>query len=295
LISIPLRGFTWPRWIDEAFGLVNLPADPSLFTVVLLFVLGSALRRRIRFAMWVVFAFQVIAVLVGGLLIAAVIAGHARDVEIQGSNSGVILGLRIFEGFVGLALCVMLVKARDAFPARLVRGSRVRALAVLLGGLAVSATVAIILTQAFPRDLEPGWQRVAWPLRAAIGQLPDEHSTAFHGHHGHHWIAILAGVISAISLIAAAMVFLRSARAKQFVGAQEELEVRRLVLEGGDCGERGGRGSLRGGRPSGDGSRRRSDHRYRYFHLGRPHDGPGTSCRGTRAARRLHHGDSPAR
>ena len=235
LISIPLRGFTWPGWVDEAFGLVNIPPDPSLFTVVLLFVLGSALRRRIRFAMWVLFAFQVIAALIAVAIVAALLFSESVDVDIPGAASrDVRVGLLLFEGVVGLALCVLFIKARTAFPARLVRGSRIRALAVLIGGLALSAIIATALTEAFPRDLSPGWQRIAWPLRAAIGQLPDESSKAFHGHHGHHWIAALAGVISAAALIGAAIVFLRSARAKQFVEAQDELELRRLILESGE-------------------------------------------------------------
>ena len=235
LISIPLRAFRWPDWVDEAFGLVNIPPDPSLFTVVLLFVLGSALSRRIRFAMWVVFAFQVIAALIAVAIVAVLLFSEPVDVDVPGAASrDVRVGLLLFEGVVGLALCVLFIKARTAFPARLVRGSRIRALAVLIGGLALSAIIATALTEAFPRDLSPGWQRIAWPLRAAIGQLPDESSRAFRGHHGHHWIGALAGVVSAAALIGAAIVFLRSARAKQFVEAQDELELRRLILESGE-------------------------------------------------------------
>ena len=105
---------------------------------------------------------------------------------------------------------------------------------MLVGGLIVSALVAIALTEAFPNNLEPGWERIGWPLRAAIGQLPPDNSNVFHGHQGPHWIAVLAGVISAAALIFAAIVFFRSGRAKDFVGPQDELEIRRLVLETGE-------------------------------------------------------------
>jgi lysyl-tRNA synthetase, class II len=234
LVSLPFRGLSWTEWVDEAFGLVNLPTDPSLFTIVLLFVLGNALSRRIRFAMWVVFAFQVLAVVIAAVVAAVLITGHSVTTDGNDVATRIRTVLVLIEGVTGLALAIALVRARDAFPARLVRGSRLRALAVLVGGVVLSAAVSIVLTQAFPGTLSPGWQRVLWPIRSAIGQVPDENSTAFHGHHGMHWIAALAGVISAAGLVAAAMVFLRSARAKQFITAHDELDLRRLILETGE-------------------------------------------------------------
>ena len=81
LISIVING-AWAEWIDEIFGLVNLPTDASLFTVVLLFVLGNALSRRIRFALWIViFIFQLFAFILGLLLadLPAVWADPARS------------------------------------------------------------------------------------------------------------------------------------------------------------------------------------------------------------------------
>ena len=234
LISIVING-AWAEWIDEIFGLVNLPTDASLFTVVLLFVLGNALSRRIRFALWIViFVFQLFAFLLGLLLAIYLLSGQIGEITINGTSDRVRLGLTVFEGVTGLVLGILLWKARSAFPARLGRGSRLRALLVFVGGLIVSALVAIGLTAAFPNNLEPGWERIGWALRAAIGQLPPPNSTVFHGHHGPHWIAVIAGIISAAALILATIVFFRSARAKEFVSPQDELEIRRLVLETGE-------------------------------------------------------------
>ena len=89
LISIVING-AWAEWIDEIFGLVNIPTDASLFTVVLLFVLGNALSRRIRFALWIViFMFQLFAVLLG-LLLADLLTVRAerRDHDQQHLRSG---------------------------------------------------------------------------------------------------------------------------------------------------------------------------------------------------------------
>jgi lysyl-tRNA synthetase, class II len=234
LISIVING-PWADWIDEVFGLVNLPTDASLFTVVLLFVLGNALSRRIRFALWIViFVFQLIAFLLGLFVAIYLLSGQTGTITINNDSTRIRLGLVVFEGATGLVLGVLLWRARSAFPARVGRGSRWLALLVLAVGIAVSAVVAIGLTQAFPADLRPGSERILWPLRAAIGQLPAQNSNIFHGHHGHHWIAVLAGVMSAAALVLAAIVFLRSARAKDFVSPQDELDVRRLVLESGE-------------------------------------------------------------
>jgi len=234
LISIVITG-AWAEWIDEIFGLVNLPTDASLFTVVLLFILGNALSRRIRFALWIViFIFQLFAFILGLLVAIYLLSGQSGEITINNTSDRIRLGLTVFEGVTGLVLGILLWKARSAFPARLGRGSRLQALLVLIGGLIVSAVVAIGLTAAFPNNLEPGWERIGWPLRAAIGQLPTENSRVFHGHQGYHWIAVIAGIISAAALILAAIVFFRSSRAKDFVSPQDELDIRRLVLETGE-------------------------------------------------------------
>jgi len=234
LISIVITG-AWAEWIDEIFGLVNLPTDASLFTVVLLFILGNALSRRIRFALWIViFIFQLFAFILGLLVAIYLLSGQSGEITINNTSDRIRLGLTVFEGVTGLVLGILLWKARSAFPARLGRGSRLQALLVLIGGLIVSAVVAIGLTAAFPNNLEPGWERIGWALRAAIGQLPTENSRVFHGHQGYHWIAVIAGIISAAALILAAIVFFRSSRAKDFVSPQDELDIRRLVLETGE-------------------------------------------------------------
>src|SRR3954452_15781135 len=63
LVSLILRPLRWPRQVDDVFGLVNLPVGPSLFSIALLFVIGGAVRRRIRFAWWLLLGFQTIAAL----------------------------------------------------------------------------------------------------------------------------------------------------------------------------------------------------------------------------------------
>src|SRR5947209_2696474 len=60
LLSIPLRSLGWPDAVDDVFGLLNLPAEPNLFVVVLMLVTAGALRRRLHVALAAVIVFQVV-------------------------------------------------------------------------------------------------------------------------------------------------------------------------------------------------------------------------------------------
>jgi lysyl-tRNA synthetase class 2 len=83
LVSLILRPVRWIRWIDDLFGLLNLPAGPSLFSTVLLFVVGGAVRRRMRVSLWLLLAFQALAVLdlLGVLLQLALNEDEARAIR----------------------------------------------------------------------------------------------------------------------------------------------------------------------------------------------------------------------
>lgn len=97
LISIPLGQLGRPNLIDRVFDLINLPVAPSLFTAVLLFALGSALRRRIRFAFRVLLVFQMFAVALG---VVAFVRGPlvldvaGLDVTVHARTSAVLAGGR---------------------------------------------------------------------------------------------------------------------------------------------------------------------------------------------------------
>jgi lysyl-tRNA synthetase, class II len=231
LIGIPLHGWRWTHWVNNTFDLFNVPAAPSLFTGLLLFVMGSALRRRLRAAMITVLIFQIV-VFVFEVLIAAIAVANWNDLHTSLDISRVDAVLTVVSAVIAAVIIGLLWKSRSAFPARLARGSRLRSLIVLIGGLATSVVVTAALTEAFPRNLHGTSERVHWAVRSALGIATDP--KRLHGHYGHHWISVLAGLLSALALLAAIGVFLRSARAKQYLGAQDELAVRRLVIEGGE-------------------------------------------------------------
>lgn len=230
LLSLVLRPFRWARRIDDLFGLVNLPVGPSLFSIVLLFVIGGAVRRRIRFAWWLLLAFQTLAGLYLLGVLATVLVNHndARDIS----------PLDAIELVLNAALTVLLVvllwRSRQAFTSRLEPGARWLALGVLVAGLALSITVSILLTLTFPAELHGPEHKFGWAVRVSLGLEPAGTEVGWNGQHGHHWIAAVAGLLSALALIAAALIFLRSARAKTYLTSQDELEIRRLLLQHGE-------------------------------------------------------------
>jgi lysyl-tRNA synthetase, class II len=230
LVSLILRPLRWPRRIDDLFSLINLPVGPSLFSIALLFVVGGAVRRRIRFAWWLLLAFQTIAALylVGVLSAYLVNLQDARDLR----------PMDAVELFVNAGLTVPLVAllwlSRRAFSSRLEPGARWPALTVLASGLLASITLAVLLDLTFPDRLTGIGRKLSWSVRVALGVEPSSTEVGWHGEHGHRWVAALAGLVSAIALVSAAVIFLRSARAKSYLTAQDELDLRRLLLQSGD-------------------------------------------------------------
>jgi lysyl-tRNA synthetase class 2 len=230
LVSLILRPVRWIRWIDDLFGLVNLPAGPSLFSTVLLFVVGGAVRRRMKVSLWLLLAFQAVAVLnlLGAVFQLVIDLDDAREIRpVEAAELAVNAPLTVL-------LVVLLWRSRDAFSSRLEPGARWRALAVLVAGLIVSLSVTLALTLSFPDTLTGIGRQLVWAVRVSFGVEPSATEVGWHGQHGHHWIAAVSGLLSALALVLAALIFLRSARAKAYLTAQDELEVRRLLLHAGE-------------------------------------------------------------
>ena len=130
-------------------------------------------------------------------------------------------------------LIPVLISLRGVFPARLYPAARRAAALVLVGGAAVSAVVSLSLTWAFPGSLSSAGERVLWALRVVGGVDIGRMDANGVLHRGHHWIAAIVAVLSALSLLGATAIFLRAARVKRFLSAQDELDVRRLLREHG--------------------------------------------------------------
>nr|WP_183323112.1 bifunctional lysylphosphatidylglycerol synthetase/lysine--tRNA ligase LysX [Flexivirga oryzae] len=241
LISVPLHGNIVVDIVDDTLGLLNVPAEPSLFTVCLLFVLAGAVRRRLRFAYWIVVLLMALSVLSSLLLLLGAVfrqdifqdsrlSGFDRDyhafVTSVPASAGALL--------IGIIVLVIVTLSRSAFPARLAPGSRVAAAVVLVTGLAASLGITFAITLAAPDTLHGTGEIARFAVRSAFGFTSDSSTPGLHEHSGHSWVYGLAGIISTVALLLASLVFVRSGRGGQFQTADEELAIRRLLLLHGE-------------------------------------------------------------
>jgi lysyl-tRNA synthetase class 2 len=215
--------------VDDVFALVNLPVGPSLFSAVLLFIVGGAVRRRMRAAWWLLVGFQAVSVGYTAMVLtrAAALAEFTEGVPTRAALATSI------NAVLTVAALVMLVFGRTAFTAPFPAGARTRALLVLTAGIAVVLTTSLTLTWLAPGTLSDGRHRVDWAVRVVFGLRPDRSDVGWAGQSGHPWVAEVAGLLSGLVLIAAAVVFVRARRGKEFMTAQDELALRGLLARHG--------------------------------------------------------------
>lgn len=242
LITIPLRGSLIGRLGADLLGLLNIPAAPSFFVAGFLAILAGGVRRRLRAAhTWLV----VLAAL--SLLSSIVLVVNSQadpsfldDLKERGLNHEYVL-VRMSTPFsvialiIGLVSFALLLSCRRQFPARLSKNAVGAALGVLLGGLFFSFLVTFMLSLRMGGSLQGVGERVVWSLRSAFGiDSAPGNSAVLQGHSGPPWLYGLAGVLSAAALLLAFLVFYRSGRQAEATTADEELVIRRLLLEYGE-------------------------------------------------------------
>ncbi|MEO7126018.1 MAG: bifunctional lysylphosphatidylglycerol synthetase/lysine--tRNA ligase LysX [Nakamurella sp.] len=235
-VSIPLRGhhWSWPLTVDMAFGVLNVPAEPSLFTAAVMFLMAAALRRRLRAALVVVVVFEVAIALAQ---LAAAILRLTNDELVRAAGVHIGQGRLVYlavSGLAGVLVVVVVWSCRASFPARLRARAWWTALIALLAGILASAGITLVLTEAYPGALSEG-SRIWWSVRIALGAITDlEGVPVVRGAIGTHWVATVGGLLSALAVLGAVWVFTRSARASQLLSAADEIGVRRLLQSHGD-------------------------------------------------------------
>ena len=226
----------------DVLGVLNIPSEPSLLIVALLLVLAGAVRRRLRAAHTVVLVLMALNV-VGTLIVLVERAGGDFDPPRGlpwGGFTHYYLVLRNTLWFnlvslvVGAAVLVLVWRARPWFVARLAPYSRRAAVYVLLAGLLISLGVTTLLTFVFPRQLSGAGEKLAWAIRSTFGVTTPPDTPGFNGHLGHLGVYSLAGLMSTAALVLALLVLWRSSRGTQHTSSDDELAIRRLLLEYGE-------------------------------------------------------------
>lgn len=233
LAAWPLGRFTSGRsWLEVVGDVLNLPLAYGLFGSVLLFLLTGALLRRKRFGVWIVIGLQLSGVLLALAVAIRSMAGHnvlpLRFLETDPGANVVTYAGGVFGLFAGYALW----RARPAFPARRSPGSRWATLITLIVGLSFSMALGIVLAELFDGSFDQPLRPVVQGVRAALG-LNGLSGLPPGMRHLPGWITWLTSTVSALVLLVAIGVFLRSGRAKQMIDGQAELDIRRLLLSDG--------------------------------------------------------------
>ncbi len=213
------------RELALLLSVTNVPVIPGLFSAVLVGLVASGFLRRRRIALWFVIVFWQLPS--AGIMALAVLL-DALDPS-AGVLDGVHWSTWVGAG-VGLVLTVLLIAARSAFPARIAPGAWWRAAGVVLTGILTATGVVWALLQVVPNTLPGQWQRVLDGLSVSLGLNPHEEPFALSGAApvGLAWIA---GGISGLGLVAAVVVYLHAGPGESARTAEDELAVRRLLLE----------------------------------------------------------------
>jgi lysyl-tRNA synthetase class 2 len=219
----------WTHYVDTAFNIVGIPVQGSLFIAALWFVLSGGLRRRLRLMHVVTCVVVAISALDNVVACLQRTAGVPGDTELPTGYAWL-----IYPAAVGSVLaCGVLISAYRVFDARLSPGSMRSAVAVLVGGLVTSYVVCTALAFAFPLGLTGNREKLGFGLMSALGTARAATHDLLVTDDGPHWVFALGGLISGGVLVLTILVFSRSARARQFVSAEDELQVRRLLLAHG--------------------------------------------------------------
>ncbi|WP_446665128.1 bifunctional lysylphosphatidylglycerol synthetase/lysine--tRNA ligase LysX [Flexivirga sp. B27] len=241
LLGVALHDNRVVSIIEDVLGLVNVPAEPSLFIVCLLFVLAGAVRRRQRFGHTVVVALMFLSVLSSLVLLLGSVFHQdwLQDSRLSGFDRDyhsfvTSVPVTAVSFVVGLGVLVVVAASRSNFPARLAPGSRLAAAVVLVLGLLVSFLVTFAVSATADNTLRGTGEVARFAFRSTFGLISDESTPGLHGHAGHAWVYGLAGIMSTVALLLASLVFVRSGRGSQFQSADEELAIRRLLLLHGE-------------------------------------------------------------
>ncbi len=215
-------------WLEDLFGIVNVPVAHSLISVSGLAVLTFTLIGRKRVGLVLVAAAQVL-----GIYAAAASLGTWGPQTVapdwSGETGSHVLDIAsIVGGVVMLWWCFHL---RRAFPARLQPGSWLQAATGLVTGLLAAVGVTWVLLELnVPGSVPVRWHLIGAALGRSLGDadLIDRATLSAVPE----WIPQITSVVVSITLLLSVWLFLRSARLVNAWSPERELTIRRLLADG---------------------------------------------------------------
>ena len=201
---------------DDPLSFLTIPVVPSLVYAAVLFVVGVAVRRRLRAAWWLVTVWWLVVPEVGR--VATIVAG--RHVVLAS------IGLAL----AGAAL-VLMVRARPAFVARHVAGNVGLAAVVLVlsGGVVLLGGAALISALGTSPGLDSSAAYVWGTIITDIGRIDPHHEVVVP------WgVRIVVDLAGAAVVLTAAVLLFRAPKDTRTLEVADEAQVRTLLRDFGD-------------------------------------------------------------
>ncbi|MEO7446748.1 MAG: bifunctional lysylphosphatidylglycerol synthetase/lysine--tRNA ligase LysX [Humibacillus sp.] len=225
LLTLFARRGPQPGFLDQAYGVVNVPVAPTFVSVVVLGLMTRALMGRKRIGLWLVAAFQVFGLYLG---VVEQIPGRLFPMSELWRTRGD-LGRVVDAASVVLAVValVWLWRLRHHFTGRLQRGSWWLSLGALLVGSAATFGVAWLLLGAVgvPRSYA---RAVVGTVIAALGGV-GRRSFEFIPP----WVVEVVALSAGVTILAAVALFLASSRRGSQWTPGREVELRTLLARHG--------------------------------------------------------------
>ena len=215
--------------ISYLLGFFGLPSNFSPLNAIVLLVLASAIRHRRRLALWVVIIyFQLATVLLGILIFVFSILGYVDSLSLSDILS---VAASIL---VSLASAIILILARRSFPTKIASGIWWKALALVIFSLIVAVFAGIVVSA----TVYSGHQAA---LGDIVGEalsnfkylLPLQDILLYVDFQSGFWVSFTVTGITLLGLLGAFLMFVRSGRRAIASSAEDELQVRRLLLQYG--------------------------------------------------------------
>ncbi|MER6992137.1 bifunctional lysylphosphatidylglycerol synthetase/lysine--tRNA ligase LysX [Saccharopolyspora hirsuta] len=232
-VGLALFGNVQPvrRFVDD----VLFPAPPNLAYGAFVAILAAALKRRKRFALWILIGVLLLQI-VGDVVVLVVLGDHVQALWMAelGTRYHLPVGHTwVFSTNIVISVLALGVLwwARDEFYGRSQHGSGYRAAAVFGLLVAVFVGLGFGLVTLFPGSLTDTGARLTWTVERVLGGAVDFDVTRIG--HAPGWVNLVLGLFGMTALFTALYLLLRAQRLAAALHPDEEQHVRALLAEHG--------------------------------------------------------------
>lgn len=217
------------HWLEELVTLVNIPLSRTMASVALLALITVALVLRKRVALIAVMVCQLFGMYLGlSLVIKAPVSPWMRSWRLEHTLAG---WFDIASVPLGAVALVWLWTLRPAFPARVRRGSVLRAGLVASCGLLLAVGVSYLLVLGFPGGPTSTTDAVVAIFARLLGDAGPFNRAILEALPP--WATEVTSLVLTVTLLATVITFLRTASNPTQWSGERELAIRRLIRDYG--------------------------------------------------------------